>query len=252
MRRGAGGSGGSAPVSDFRRRVVVRLTYRKNGAPGGLAGLHTYVGYIQRPGAGEQQVSAGLFNGTEDDVRGHSVVARWANDRHHFLPVIAPADGDKFGNAEVSRAKLKALGTLSAERVAEIRAEAFKGYVREVMAAYEERLGTRLEWFAGVHEKADKAHKLNRHAHVVIRGVDDTGADLVMDRKFIKTEMIRIAEDIATRRLGSMTASELAEYQRRQQRGRGQEAGQEPDAEQQPGRQQQPARGRGRGRGTGL
>ena len=250
IRRGGGGAGGSAPVSDYRRRVVVRLTYRQNGAPGGMSRLHTYVGYIQRPGAGEQQVSAGLFNATEEDVRGHSVVARWKDDRHHFLPVIAPADGDKIGNAEVARARIKALGVLSAERVAEIRADAFRSYVREVMAAYEEKLGTRLEWFAGVHEKADKAHKLNRHAHVVIRGVDDTGADLVMDRQFIKRDMIQIAEEIATRRLGSMTASELAEFQRRQERGRSQDTGQEREAEAQP--EQQPARGRGRGRGAGL
>lgn len=253
-KRGGGGAGGSAPVSEYRRRVVVRLTYRKNGAPGGMSGLHSYVGYIQRPGAGEQQVSAGLFNATEENVLGHAVVARWRDDRHHFLPVISPNDGDKIGNAEVMRAKLTAPGTITEERVAEIRAEAFRSYTRDVMAAYEKRLGTKLEWFAGVHEKADRTHKRNRHVHVVIRGVDDTGADLVMDRNFIKNEMIRIAEEVATRRLGSMSASELAEYQRNQQRGRGRDAGQQAergdDQQEQP--EQQTARTRGRGRGAGL
>lgn len=248
MKRGGGG-GGSAPVSNYRRRVVVRMVYRKNGVAGGMSRLHTYVGYVQRPGAGEQQVSAGLFSATDDDVKGHSVVARWKDDRHHFLPVISPNDGDKIGNAEVMRAKLTAPGTITPERIAEIRAEAFRSYVREVMAGYEKRLGTKLEWFAGVHEKSDRGHARNRHAHVIVRGVDDTGADLVMDRQFIRREMIRIAEDVATRRLGTMTARELAEYQQRQERTRGQEGDREP--ERQP-EQQQPARGRGRERGAEL
>ena len=50
---------------------------------------------------------------------------------------------------------------------------------------------------------------MNRHAHIVMRGIAGDGSDLVMRREFIDHEMRRIAEDLATRHMGQMSQREL-------------------------------------------
>jgi type IV secretory pathway VirD2 relaxase len=248
QKRGGGRVLGTVSVSHYRRRVVVKPAYHKHAVPGAMGRLHGHVTYITRPGAGERAVSATLFDATDDDVKGHSVVSHWKDDRHHFRLIFSPDDGARIGNAEVARAKIKTLGKLTTEQAAEIREAAFRSYVREYMGRLEAELGTRLQWFAGVHQKGDAAHQNNRHAHILIRGMDDTGADLVIAKSFVKDGLRRVAEEVTTNRLGSMTASELREYQRRQERGHEQEPGREHGQDQ----QQQPARGRGRPRGRGI
>jgi type IV secretory pathway VirD2 relaxase len=84
------------------------------------------------------------------------------------------------------------------------------------MAELEKELGTKLQWMAGVHEKPDAAHERNRHAHIVIRGIDDGGGDLVLGREFIRHELRRIAEELATRRLGQMSQREMDAHIARQ------------------------------------
>lgn len=176
-------------VSPYRRRVVaVAYFYRMRGA--GFAKLHSHLSYIERPGAGEQATSAALFGSGSDEIDGHAAINRgWRHDRHHFRIILAPNDGHRLD---------------------------MKGYVREYMAELEKALGTKLEWMAGIHEKPDEAHARNRHAHVVVRGIDDKGGDLVLDREFIRHEMRRIAEELASRHLGQMSQRELDAHIARQ------------------------------------
>ncbi|UEM07629.1 hypothetical protein JL101_032470 (plasmid) [Skermanella rosea] len=180
VRRGtarlAGGSG-----SPYRRRATVIVSFhRLRGA--GYAKLHAHLRYVERPGAGERAVAAELFSAGSDGVPGHERIAAWRDDRHQFRVILAPEDGHRLD---------------------------MTAYTRAFMAELEAALGTRLEWVAGIHEKADAAHPRNRHAHIVIRGVDDTGADLVIGREFIRHGMRRIAEELATRQLGQMSQREL-------------------------------------------
>ncbi len=175
-------------VSSFRRRVVV-ITYYYKMSGQGYGKLHSHLNYIERPGAGEAAVTPTLFNGQSDEVRGHADIAAWRSDRHHFRVMLAPNDGQRID---------------------------MKAYTREYMAEVEKALGTKLEWMAGIHEKPDLAHARNQHAHIVIRGIDQTGADLVMDRTFIRHELRRIAEELATKHLGQMSQRELDAYQARQ------------------------------------
>lgn len=214
VKRGAGG-GFKAPASAYRRRVMVKLGYHRHNTPDAMGKLHSHLKYIQRPGAGEELVSASLFGKDEGEVKGHSVVAQWKDDRHHFRLIFSPNDGAKIGDAEVLRAKLTNPGSITPERVAEIKAEAFRSYVREYMARLEGELGTKIQWFAGVHQKPDAAHKNNRHAHIVVRGMDDSGADLVISKGFVKDGLRRVAEEVTTKRLGNMSQSELETLEKR-------------------------------------
>lgn len=182
------GAARAAPEVAHRRRVVViAYHYRMGGA--GYARLHAHLSYLERPDAGEAAAAAALFDASEDEAPARAGVAAWRDDRHHFRIVLAPDDGHRLD---------------------------MKAFTRAYMAELEKALGTRLSWFAGIHEKADAAHRLNRHAHIVLRGIDDRGADLVMSRDFIRYEMRRLAEDLATRHLGRMSQREFEAYQARQ------------------------------------
>ena len=175
-------------VSSYRRRVVV-VTYYYKMKGQGYGKLHSHLNYIERPGAGEAAITPSLFNGQSDEVRGHADITAWQHDRHHFRILLAPNDGHRLD---------------------------MKAYTREYMAELEKALGTKLEWMAGIHEKPDTAHASNQHAHIVIRGIDQTSADLVIDRDFIRHEMRRIAEELATRHLGQMSQREVDAYRERQ------------------------------------
>jgi type IV secretory pathway VirD2 relaxase len=174
--------------SPYRRRVVVISShYRMSGA--GYSKLHSHLRYIERPGAGEREVTPTLIDGRSDGVEGHRIIQSWRDDRHHFRITLAPADGYRLD---------------------------MTAYTRAYMVELEAALGTRLEWMAGVHEKADAAHPMNRHVHIVLRGITDDGSDLVMRREFIRHEMRRIAEDLATRYLGQMSQRDLDRHRERQ------------------------------------
>lgn len=179
---------GAGVGSAYRRRVVV-ISYHYRMAGAGYSKLHSHIRYVERPGAGEREVTPSLIDRDGDGVMGHSAVQGWRDDRHHFRIILAPNDGHALDMA---------------------------AYTREYMAELERRLGTRLEWMAGVHEKPDATHAMNRHAHVILRGIAQDGTDLVMDREFIRFEMRRIAEDLATRHLGQMSQREMDRFTQRQ------------------------------------
>src|SRR3546814_4610675 len=65
-----------------------------------------------------------------------------------------------------------------------------KAFTRELMDDMAGDLGTRLDWVAVDHWNTD-----NPHIHVLVRGVDETGADLVIDRDYIREGMRARAEE---------------------------------------------------------
>jgi type IV secretory pathway VirD2 relaxase len=58
-----------------------------------------------------------------------------------------------------------------------VRIEELRPFTRSLMERMDADLGTRLEWVAVDHGDTD-----NPHTHVVLRGVDQTGRDPVIDR----------------------------------------------------------------------
>src|SRR5690349_9363144 len=77
-------------VSHYRRRaVVISYFYKMQGA--GFAKLHAHLNYIERPGAGEQAVTAQMFDARSDGIDGHAAINKgWHHDRHHFRVILAP------------------------------------------------------------------------------------------------------------------------------------------------------------------
>ena len=74
------------------------------------------------------------------------------------------------------------------------------------MARMEADLGTRLDWIAVDHHDTG-----NPHTHVVLKGVDDQGADLVIARDYISHGFRLRASELATDLLGPQTELEMRE-----------------------------------------
>src|ERR1700730_3825225 len=103
---------------------------------------------------------------------------RAREDRHQFRFIVAPEDGD---------------------RLSDVRA-----FTRDLMRQMEEDLGTRLDWIA-----VDHFNTGHPHSHVVIRGRDDLGKDLIIAQDYITDGMRLRAQELVTLELGPETDLEL-------------------------------------------
>lgn len=118
------------------------------------------------------------FTATKEVADLQALASEWSCDRHYFQTVISPEHGDRLD---------------------------MRQFVRDVMARYERDLGTTLTWASVIHY--DTNHP---HAHVMIRGRDSRGGDLVIDREYIRHGMRSRAMEVATQELGPRSAHEIA------------------------------------------
>jgi type IV secretory pathway VirD2 relaxase len=112
-----------------------------------------------------------LFDAKSDTADRRAFVTRCAGDRHHFRFIVSPED---------------------AAEMADLRA-----FTRELMTQAEADLGTRLDWVAVAHWNTD-----NPHVHVLVRGVTEDGADLVISRDYISRGLRARAEALVSLELG--------------------------------------------------
>ena len=162
-----------------RQRVAVKARVVRARPGGQSAGsLRAHLRYIR--GRGEGAEGEGIvFNGS-GEVRGEDVLdfaERVADDRHHFRFIISPEGAERLD---------------------------LKAFTQELVAHMEQDLGTRLEWVAGEHHDTD-----NPHVHLMIRGKDERGGDLVINREYISYGMRAQAMEVATRHLGPRLAEEI-------------------------------------------
>jgi hypothetical protein len=81
-------------------------------------------------------------------------------------------------------------------------------HARELVARMERDLGTKLEWAGVTHFNTD-----HPHVHVVLRGVDDKGVSLRLEKDYIKHGIRRHAEELATNQLGPRTETQVLNAQ---------------------------------------
>lgn len=173
------GRGRSVPPSRATRQVVVKArVVRHQGARFRAASVGTHLYYLRRGGSGPDGRAGEVFD--RDGVADHQAFAeRSQPDRHHFRFIVSPED---------------------AERLDDLRAT-----TRDLMAQMERDLDTKLDWVAVDHWNTD-----NPHVHVLVRGVADDGADLVIDRAYISHGLRERAKQLVTQELGPRTALEVA------------------------------------------
>ncbi|MGE0184051.1 MAG: DUF3363 domain-containing protein [Parvularculaceae bacterium] len=165
-----------------RRRVAVKIRSVRLGA-NGLAKARAHLSYIQRDGAGRnekgEKEKARLYGPDVEKVDGAAFLEEGKDDRHQFRIILSPEDAGELGRLD--------------------------SYARDFMAAAEKDLGTRLDWVAVNHYNTD-----HPHVHIVLRGKDEKGADLVIARNYIAHGFRKRAEELATLELGPRRDLDIA------------------------------------------
>lgn len=171
--------GGDRHAAFRARRVVVKTRLVRLGAKG-LSGARAHLRYIQRDGIGADGTPGGLYSAADDVADGKAFVERGAGDRHQFRVIVSAEDADQYAD--------------------------LKPFVRRLMAQMEEDLGTRLDWVAADHR--DTGHP---HTHIMLRGKDDRGENLIIAREYIAHGLRERASALVTLDLGPRTDLEIEE-----------------------------------------
>jgi type IV secretory pathway VirD2 relaxase len=153
---------------------VTRLT--RGGRP--KAPLSAHIAYLKREGVTRDGSPARMFDANGDNADDRAFTDRCKDDRHHFRIIVSPED-----SAELTD---------------------LRDYTRDLMRQMEADLGTRLDWVAIDHWNTD-----NPHVHLLVRGVDDRGADLVVSRDYISHNLRSRAEELASAELGPKPEHEI-------------------------------------------
>lgn len=159
------------------RRVTIK-TRLVNLSKAGARSTTTHLRYIDREGVGRDGKPGKGYGPMTDEANLAAFEERGREDRHQFRFIVSPEDA----------AQLEDLRT----------------YTRHLMGRMEADLGTRLDWVAVDHWNTD-----NPHTHIVLRGKDDTGKDLIIARDYIAQGMRNRASELATEWLGPRTELDI-------------------------------------------
>ncbi|HEK3745012.1 TPA: relaxase/mobilization nuclease and DUF3363 domain-containing protein [Pseudomonas aeruginosa] len=166
-----------ANLTPTSRRVTIK-TLLVNQRRASVQSLAKHLRYIERDGAGRDGEPGRAYGPQTDETDLNAFKERCADDRHHFRFIISPEDG----------AELDDLRT----------------YTRHLVNRIEADLGTRLDWVAVDHWNTD-----NPHTHLIVRGRDHTGKDLIIAGDYIAHGFRHRAAELATEWLGQRTELEI-------------------------------------------
>lgn len=177
-----------AGSSRLNQRVVVKarvVKARANNVAKTKTGILNHISYLRREGVNLEGEQPELFGegGKVSGADTFEFADRAKGDRHHFRFIVSPEHGAQIDLTQ---------------------------YTRDLMQQMETDLGTKLDWLAVPHYDTD-----NPHVHIMVRGVDERGADLVIDRDYISRGIRTRAEELATRELGQRTELEVEQQQQR-------------------------------------
>ena len=167
------------------RRVIVKVHIARAGKGIGKAAFRAHVKYIQRDGVDREGRGGELYDRAGERLDDRAFLERGADDRHQFRIILSPEDADAL--------------------------EELKANTRAFMARVERDVGTRLDWVA-----VDHWNTGHPHTHVVIRGKDSLGKDLVIAREYLTQGMRALAQEIVTETLGPRRDLEIARSAQRE------------------------------------
>ncbi len=159
------------------RRVVIKTRLVKIGARGFKA-ARLHLRYVQRDGVTREGLPGELYDAEKDRADGKAFLDRAEDDRHQFRFIVAVEDAVEY--------------------------EDLKPVTRRLLARMEQDLDTKLDWVA-----VDHFNTGHPHTHVILRGKDDDGRDLIIAREYIAHGMRERASEIVTLDLGLRTRLEI-------------------------------------------
>jgi type IV secretory pathway VirD2 relaxase len=164
----------------FRARRVVVKTRIVRMAGKGLGAARLHLRYIQRDGVTRDGAPGELYDAERDRADSKAFLERSTGDRHQFRFIVTPEDGAEY--------------------------EDLKDLTRRLMQRVEQDLGTPLDWVA-----VDHYNTGHPHCHIVLRGRDETGQDLVIAREYLTHGLRERAAEIVSLDLGPRNDREIEE-----------------------------------------
>ncbi len=152
--------------------------YTRNGKPKAGAWV-AHARYLTREGAQLEHEKGRGFDVERGDIDLIARVREWEKDGDELMWrfIVSPEDADRMD---------------------------LKEHIRELVRTMEADLGTRLEWVAIDHNNTD-----NPHVHLLVRGVDERGKALMIDREYVRTGIRARSQEIASRELGPRLEPEM-------------------------------------------
>ncbi|RJL07389.1 DUF3363 domain-containing protein [Paracoccus aestuarii] len=163
-------------ITSRSRGAVIKARVVRHGKRGAPLGAH--LAYLSRDGVTRDGGKGQLFGADLDHEDQKGFAERCEGDRHHFRFIISPDDASDMSD--------------------------LRGFTRDLVDQMEKDLGTRLDWVAVDHWNTE-----HPHVHLIVRGVRDDGADLVIARDYIKDGMRDRARDLITQELGPRSELEI-------------------------------------------
>jgi type IV secretory pathway VirD2 relaxase len=153
-----------------QRRVIVKARITKFKA-GQLGAARAHLRYIQRDGVTLEGEPGQLYGPKTDAAKGTTFLDDCGDDRHQFRLIVSPEDGAQLHD--------------------------LKPFIRDFMAQVERDLETKLDWVAVDHYNTGQPH-----THIVIRGKDDRGDDLIITKDYMSHGLRMRAREFLTLELG--------------------------------------------------
>ncbi|MBU6299155.1 MAG: relaxase/mobilization nuclease domain-containing protein [Alphaproteobacteria bacterium] len=169
----------------FRNRRVVVKTRIVKLKGRGLAAARWHLRYLARDGVTRDGMPGELYSAHEARADGKAFLERCEGDRHQFRFIVSADDGVEY--------------------------EDLKNLTRRLMTQMEHDLGTKLDWVA-----VDHFNTGHPHSHIVVRGRDERGQDLIIARDYIGHGMRERAAEIVTLDLGPRSDSDIETALRRE------------------------------------
>lgn len=168
-----------------QRRVMVKSRIVRLDRAKGIDAARAHLRYIQRDGVTREGTPGELYAAEQDKVDCRAFLERADGDRHQFRFIVSAEDGQNYDD-------LKAL-------------------TRRLMSQMEQDLGTKLDWVA-----VDHFNTGHPHTHIVVRGKDERGRDLVIGRDYLTAGIRERAAELVSLDLGSRTDLEIADRLQRE------------------------------------
>ncbi|MDX8529106.1 relaxase/mobilization nuclease RlxS [Mesorhizobium sp. MSK_1335] len=169
----------------FRQRRVIVKARVVRLAGKGVDGARVHLRYLHRGGVTRENEPGELYGADSDQVDGKAFIDRADGDRHQFRFIVAAEDGIEY--------------------------EDLKPLTRRLMVQMEEDLGTKLDWIA-----VDHFNTGHPHTHIIVRGKDDRGENLVIAREYISSGLRERAAELVSLDLGPRTDREIEQRLRQE------------------------------------
>jgi type IV secretory pathway VirD2 relaxase len=160
-------------MSPGGRRVIVKARYTRI-VRGDLGAARAHLKYIVRDGVDRDGEPGRLYGRDSDAADPATFLKRSERDPHQFRFVVSADEGARLSD--------------------------LKPFIRDLVAQMERDLDTKLDWVA-----VDHFNTGHPHTHIVVRGRDDQGRDLVMARDYISHGVRARAQSLITLELGPET-----------------------------------------------